>query len=137
MGQIRTSHALEIHCEERNVSEFVPETQSGVELEAIDQAWPVRKAKDRVRSQVSVSVDDVAFGDPALEHLASPLKIAPHEGTVSVSDSFAQHTLHQRIQFVQIRLPSGRQTLSSRYGVNLSAATCLEVKRCENVSHTN
>jgi hypothetical protein len=137
LGKIPTCHSLEIHGEERDVRELVPEPQIFVELEAVDQAWPVPEAEDRVRPQVPVSVDDVAFCDPALEQLAPPLEIARDEGALSLPDSIAEDALDKWIRFVQVRLPSCCQSLTRRLPVDVGTATGLGMKGGENVSGAN
>ena len=55
-GQVGPSQVLEVHGEEGDVGEDVPEPEAVVELEAVEHPGPVVQAEDVVGEQIRVIV---------------------------------------------------------------------------------
>ena len=128
VGKVRATQAFQIHREKCDIGELVAIAQARVELEAVDDAWPVGKAEDRIRSQVAMTVDDVTLGDPPLEQLGAASEIAVDEPALSLAERLAKHALNQGPQFGKVCLPTGAEPCSSRHAINPGATGSPGVK---------
>ena len=90
-GEVGRAQALEVHREERDVGEHVAVAQPVVELDAVEDAWPVGEAEDVVREQVAVAVAHEAIVNPLVEERPAPAQVGAAERLDLVDQVGVEH----------------------------------------------
>ena len=78
-SEVATPQVLEIHRQEADVVENVTPPQTVVELESIEDPWPVVETEDVLGEKIAVTVDDATPRDPLHQQAAPAIQVLVRE----------------------------------------------------------
>ena len=113
---------FEVHREERHVVQSVPESQSIVELEAVEQSRAVVEAEDVLGQQVAVSVECSAIAYPLVEQRAPPAEIVTDQRGHPFEIAPLQRAAGELAELLEPLIPQCAYCIVARSGIDLEAA---------------